>query len=110
MKKKLAIACALIHAPRLLFFDEPFEGVDALSADTIQRVLTGLTARGATVLLTTHILEVAERICDRVGIIHHGKLVREVDADELGAPGSLADLFREVVGGDQSTPDLPEWL
>lgn len=110
MKKKLAIACALIHAPRLLFFDEPFEGVDALSADTIRRVLTGLTARGATVLLTTHILEVAERICDRVGIIHHGKLVREVDADELGAPGSLADLFREVVGGDQSTPDLPEWL
>jgi ABC-2 type transport system ATP-binding protein len=110
MKKKLAIACALIHAPRLLFFDEPFEGVDALSSDTIRRVLTGLTARGATVLLTTHILEVAERICDRVGIIHHGKLVREVDADELGAPGSLADLFREVVGGDQSAPDLPEWL
>jgi len=111
MKKKLAIACALIHAPRLLFFDEPFEGVDALSADTIRRVLTGLTARGATVLLTTHILEMAERICDRVGIIHHGKLVREVDRDALAAsPGSLADLFREVVGGDEPRAALPEWL
>lgn len=111
MRKKLAIACALIHAPRLLFFDEPFEGVDALSADTIRRVLTGLTARGATVLLTTHILDVAERICDRVGILHRGRLVREVDREELAAsPGSLEDLFREVVGGDQVPPTLPEWL
>jgi len=111
MRKKLAIACALIHAPRLLFFDEPFEGVDALSADTIRRVLTGLTARGATVLLTTHILEVAERICDRVGIIHRGNLVREVSREELdAAPGSLADLFRRVVGGDEPPPTLPEWL
>ena len=111
MRKKLAIACALIHAPRLLFFDEPFEGVDALSADTIRRVLTSLTERGATVLLTTHILEVAERICDRVGIIHHGRLVREVDRAELAASGSsLADLFREVVGGEGAQPTLPEWL
>ncbi len=111
MRKKLSIACALIHAPRLLFFDEPFEGVDALSADTIRRVLTGLTARGATVLLTTHILDVAERICDRVGIIHHGRLVREVDREELAAaPGSLEDLFREVVGGDVPPPTLPQWL
>ncbi len=111
MRKKLAIACALIHAPRLLFFDEPFEGVDALSADTIRRVLTSLTRRGATVLLTTHILEVAERICDRVGIIHGGKLVRELDRAELQeSDTSLAELFREVVGGSEAEPRMPEWL
>jgi ABC-2 type transport system ATP-binding protein len=111
MRKKLAIACALIHAPRLLFFDEPFEGVDAMTADTIRRVLTSLTSRGATVLLTTHILEVAERICDRVGIILRGRLVREMDREELAAdPGSLADIFRDVVGGKEAPPPLPEWL
>ena len=110
MRKKLSIGCALIHAPRLLFFDEPFEGVDALSAATIQRVLESLTARGSTVLLTTHILEVAERICDRVGIIHQGRLVRELDPASLDGDTTLTDVFRSVVGADAAPPALPEWL
>jgi len=111
MRKKLAIGCALIHAPGLLFFDEPFEGVDALSADTIRRVLTGLTGRGATVLLTTHILEVAEKICQRVGIICRGKLAEEIDMPELRNSGeNLDERFRRVVGEDRDRPELPEWL
>jgi ABC-2 type transport system ATP-binding protein len=111
MRKKLAIGCALIHAPGLLFFDEPFEGVDALSADTIRRVLLSLTGRGATVLLTTHILEVAERICERVGIINRGKLAREVEMSELGeTKQSLSELFRQAVGSDGDKPDLPGWM
>jgi len=110
MKKKLAIACALIHAPELLFFDEPFEGVDAVSAETIRRVLAGLLGRGATVLLTTHILEVAERICQRFGIIHRGRLAHEADAAALRAGGEdLGALFRRVVGAEQPAA-LPGFL
>lgn len=110
MQKKLAIACALIHAPKLVFFDEPFEGVDASSAVTIRRVLTGLTGRGATVLLTTHILEVAEKICERVGVINAGKLAYEADVADLRAQGrDLGEVFRQVVGEDD-TVGLPAWL
>ncbi len=110
MKKKLAIACALIHAPRLLFFDEPFEGVDASSADTIRKVLEGLTRRGATVLLTTHIMEVAENLCHKVGIINNGHLAHETDMDSMKAQGlSLGDVFRSVVG-DTNVVSLPAWL
>jgi ABC-2 type transport system ATP-binding protein len=105
MRKKLAIACALIHAPRLLFFDEPFEGVDATSAETIKRVLSGLTGRGATVLLTTHILEVAQKICDRVGLIHQGRLAFEADMADLAAQGrQLGAVFAEVVGAATMPP------
>jgi ABC-2 type transport system ATP-binding protein len=111
MRKKLAIGCALIHGPRILFFDEPFEGVDALSAATIQQVLQSLTARGSTVLLTTHILEVAERICHRVGILHRGRLAAEVETRARSADAEpLADVFRRVVGGGDDAPPLPEWL
>ena len=111
MRKKLAIACALIHAPRLLFFDEPFEGVDAVSSETIRRVLVGLTDRGATILLTTHILEVAQRICQHVGIIHRGSLAEEVDIDRLNAEGGdLAQRFRAAVGGQMDPQELPDWL
>ena len=111
MRKKLAIGCALIHAPTLLFFDEPFEGVDALSAETIRQVLSGLCGRGATVLLTTHILEVAEKICQRVGIIHKGKLAFEADMQDLRREGQrLTDVFRRVVGLEGSEESFPEWL
>lgn len=110
MKKKLAIACALIHAPRLLFFDEPFEGVDASSADTIRQVLQGLTVRGATVLLTTHIMEVAEKLCHKVGIIDRGHLVHEADLAQLNEQGqSLDELFRQVIG-QANELSLPAWL
>lgn len=110
MRKKLAIACALIHAPQLVFFDEPFEGVDASSAVTIRRVLTALTGRGATVLLTTHILEVAQKICERVGVIHAGCLAYEADVADLVKQGrDLGEVFRQVVGEDERI-GLPAWL
>ena len=111
MRKKLAIACALIHAPELLFFDEPFEGVDAMSAETIRRVMAGLCQRGATVLLTTHILEVAEKLVSRVGIIDHGKLVYQADMQKLKSDGqSLGDVFNQVVGLEGAAQELPDWL
>lgn len=111
MRKKLAIGCALVHGPRLLFLDEPFEGVDALSAETIRGVLAHLTARGTTVLLTTHILTVAERICDRFGILHRGRLAWEGTPADLAAAGTdLTRQFREVVGAEVKAPALPSWL
>lgn len=111
MRKKLAIGCALIHAPGMLFLDEPFEGVDALSGETIRGVLEHLTARGTTVLLTTHILTIAERICDRFGILHRGRLVWEGDREDLAAGGKdLTGRFREAVGAEATEQALPSWL
>jgi ABC-2 type transport system ATP-binding protein len=111
MRKKLAIGCALIHAPRLLFLDEPFEGVDAGSADTIRQVLDGLTGRGTTIVLTTHILEVAERVCSQVGILVHGRLAHQLDMAALQANGErLETVFRRTVGLDQTKTELPAWL
>jgi ABC-2 type transport system ATP-binding protein len=111
MRKKLAIGCALVHNPRILFFDEPFEGVDALSSETIRQVLARLTEGGATVLLTTHILTVAERICQRVGILHRGRLAWEGDLDDLRAAGhDLSEQFRRVVGTEGDVAALPGWL
>lgn len=111
MRKKLALACALIHGPELLFLDEPFEGVDAISARTIQHVLSALTERGgATVLLTTHILDVAQRLCARVGIIDGGKLRHETSVAELEQQGlTLGELFAQTVGRGE-LPPLPDWL
>src|SRR5215218_1669162 len=81
MKKKLALACALIHRPEMLFLDEPFEGVDAVASRTLKDLLSRLTARGLTVFLTSHVLEIVERLCTHIAIISQGSLV---------ASGSLA--------------------
>lgn len=111
MKKKLAIGCALIHGPELLFLDEPFEGIDASSSVTLRRLLAGLTASGATVLLTTHILEIAQRLCQRVGILHRGRLLEEIELAELTARGGdLGEVFRAAVGASPGPPALPAWL
>ncbi len=83
MQKKLALAAAVIHGPRVLFLDEPFEGVDAVAAGTLKAMLQRMIARGATVFLTSHVLEIVERLCTHVAIIHRGRLV---------AQGSLAEL------------------
>jgi ABC-2 type transport system ATP-binding protein len=111
MKKKLAFAGALLHAPRILFLDEPFEGVDPQSGEVLRRLLAALVARGATVLFTTHILEVAERLCERVGILHRGRLAEEVDLAALRATGgSLHETFTRAVGAGDGPLDLPAWL
>ena len=104
MKKKVAIGAALIHDPKILFLDEPTGGLDPKSARMIKDLLQDMRDRGATVFMTTHILEVAEKMCDRVGIINHGKLIRIGTMEDLRSEaqnsqaGSLEDIFLELTG------------
>jgi ABC-2 type transport system ATP-binding protein len=97
MQKKLAMAAAVIHGPKVLFLDEPFEGVDAIAAGTLKTMLQGMIARGATIFLTSHVLEIVERLCSHVAIIHKGRLVAQGSLEELRAgveaqtPAGLAD-------------------
>src|SRR5947208_1414914 len=112
MKKKLALACALIHRPEILFLDEPFEGVDAIASRTLKDLLSRLTARGLTVFLTSHVLEIVERLCTDIAIISEGRLVAAGSLDELRkgirvegdgqqtGPISLEEYFIHIVGGD----------
>ncbi|MGA9507614.1 MAG: ABC transporter ATP-binding protein [Candidatus Sulfotelmatobacter sp.] len=85
MQKKLAMAAAVIHGPKVLFLDEPFEGVDAIAAGTLKSMLQGMIARGATIFLTSHVLEIVERLCSHVAIIHRGRLVAQGSLEELRA-------------------------
>ncbi|MBR7621329.1 ABC transporter ATP-binding protein [Phenylobacterium sp. 20VBR1] len=109
MKQKTALAGALIHDPKLLILDEPLTGLDAGAARQVKDLLTARTRAGATVILTTHILEVAERMADRIGIIQHGRLLTEGRLDELRAQAgdgdaSLEDLFLDLTGQTEATP------
>lgn len=125
MKKKLSLACALIHRPDLLFLDEPFEGVDAIASRTLKDLLTKLTARGLTVFLTSHVLEIIERLCSDIAIISQGRLlacgplgelrkgIRIAEDGQLdSSPMSLEDYFIRVVGGTRSTSEeeVLQWL
>jgi ABC-2 type transport system ATP-binding protein len=85
MQKKLALAAAVIHGPKVLFLDEPFEGVDAVAAGTLKSMLLRMIARGATIFLTSHVLEIVERLCTHIGIIHRGHLVAQGSLDQLRA-------------------------
>jgi len=85
MQKKLALAAAVIHGPRILFLDEPFEGVDAIASGTLKAMLQRMIARGATIFLTSHVLEIVERLCSHVAIIHRGQLVAQGSLEELRA-------------------------
>jgi len=117
MQRKLALAAAVIHGPRVLFLDEPFEGVDAVSAGMLKAMLEGMIERGATVFLTTHVLEIAEHLCSHVAIIHKGKIVANGSIDELRAGaaatlpgdvnphrGTLEEIFLEIVGAGGNGP------
>lgn len=131
MRKKLALAAAVIHGPKILFLDEPFEGVDAIAAGTLKNMLNRMIARGATIFLTSHVLEIVERLCSHVAIIHKGKLVAQGSMEELrsgvesrmaiaatGAdavgPASqkltLEQIFLEIVGGTRATEQELSWL
>ena len=110
MKKKLSLAAALIHDPELLFLDEPFEGVDALASRTIRAVLERMVQRGATVFLTSHILEVVDKLCTHVGIIAKGSLVRQGTIAEVAEGGSLEEAFVAAVGGLSEAPIGLSWL
>jgi len=123
MKKKLSLACALIHRPEILFLDEPFEGVDAIASRTLKDLLSRLTTRGLTVFLTSHVLEIVERLCTDIAIIAQGKLLASGSLDELRkgirvegdgqGPVSLEEYFIHVVGGTRSSNEedvLLQWL
>ncbi len=117
MQKKLALAAAVIHGPKVLFLDEPFEGVDAVAAGMLKTMLQGMIQRGATVFLTTHVLEIVERLCSHVAIIHQGRLVANGSIEALRAgvastlPGTeanqrltLEEIFLAIVGAGGAEP------
>lgn len=100
MKKKIALSAALIHGPRLLFLDEPFEGIDAVTNRTIKDILLSLQTRGVTLVLTSHILEVVEKLCPLIAIIDEGRMKGFGQLEDLRQGGeSLESLFVDLVGG-----------
>ena len=110
MRKRVAMAASLIHHPELFLMDEPFEGVDAMGARLMKDILQDQVKRGATIFLTSHVLEVVERLCDRVAIIDHGKVITCGTQEELRAGGeSLEDAFVRVVGSGHAVERLG-WL
>ncbi len=110
MRKKIALAAALLHNPRVLFLDEPFEAIDPVSARTIRSLLERYTGGGATVVFSSHVMELVERLCDRVGIMHQGRLIAEGPIDQVRGGRSLEDAFVELVGaGSADTKELG-WL
>ena len=121
MQKKLALAAAVIHRPRILFLDEPFEGVDALAAGALKALLSRMIERGVTIFLTSHVLEIVERLCSHVAIIDKGRLVAQGSLEELragiageaGSKTTLEHIFLSIVGQDGAQrPQLEElsWL
>ena len=135
MQKKLALAAAVIHGPKVLFLDEPFEGVDAVASNTLKAMLQSMIARGATIFLTSHVLEIVERLCSHVAIIHRGQLVAQGSLEELragvdaqalplcsasgAAPGdqpapgeklTLEQIFLRIVGGTRRADQELSWL
>jgi len=129
MQKKLALAAAVIHGPKILFLDEPFEGVDAIASGTLKSMLNGMIARGATIFLTSHVLEIVERLCSHVAIIYRGKLVAQGSLEELrtgvqaqatqagtdaatsGGKLTLEEIFLRIVGGTRAAAEQElSWL
>lgn len=116
MRKKIALAAALIHRPEVLFLDEPFEGIDPVSSRVIRDILHDLTQHGTTIFFSSHIMEVVERLCTRVGIINQGTLVAEGTLQELRERASgedkdatLEDIFLNVIGARNEVHNL-SWL
>ena len=114
MRKRIAMAAALIHRPKLFLMDEPFEGVDAVGARLMKDILLEQVQHGATVFLTSHVLEVVERLCDEVAIINRGKIVTQgtmADLRSQSANGasSLEDIFVNIVGAERYSEKL-DWL
>lgn len=110
MRKKTALAAALVHRPRLLLLDEPFEGVDPVSSRTMRAMLDRFRAGGGTVVLSSHVMDLVERLCDHVGVIHDGRVVATGPTAQLRNGRSLEDAFVDVIGAvDVDTAPL-DWL
>jgi ABC-2 type transport system ATP-binding protein len=116
MQKKTALAAAVIHAPRVLFLDEPFEGIDAVARRSINDVLQRLRARGTTIFFSSHILEVVQRLCTRMAVIAEGRIVASGTMDELraqektGSNSTLEDVFLRAVGAEEDHQGGLSWL
>jgi ABC-2 type transport system ATP-binding protein len=134
MQKKLALAAAVIHGPKILFLDEPFEGVDAIASGTLKAMLQRMITRGATIFLTSHVLEIVERLCSHVAIIHRGMLVAQGSLEDLragvaaqaaaalhdgesagvalaaGERLTLEEMFLRIVGGSRLADQELSWL
>ena len=104
MRKKLSLAAALLPAPKLLFLDEPFEGIDAVASRQIKDLMQSFVSRGGTIFLTSHILEIVERLSTHIGVIAKGKLVAQGPIADLrtgrDANGTLEEIFINLVGGE----------
>ena len=115
MKKKLALAAALIHNPRVLFLDEPLNGIDPVSGRVVTDLLRRMTAKGVTLFFTTHVLDVVERLCDEVAVIDRGRIVAQGTIDdirtqrEVGQDASLEDVFLKLISADVRREDLT-WI
>ncbi len=114
MRKKLALAAALLPAPRLLFLDEPFEGIDAVASRQIKNLLSAFVDGGGTIFLTSHILEIVERLSDHIGVIHEGRLVAQGSVEELragsGQGKTLEEIFLSLVGASETEQPTFDWL
>lgn len=122
MKKKLALAGALIHDPRVLFLDEPFEGIDVIASRQIRGLLQTLLGRGVTIFLTSHVLEIVEKLCTHIAIIHRGELVAHDSLEALSAgvlvqgadgetrPRTLEEIFLGLVKAETSETQTLSWL
>ena len=113
MRKKLSLAAALLPAPRLLFLDEPFEGIDAVASRQIKDLLLSFVSRGGTIFITSHILEIVERLCTHIGVIARGRLVAQGPIADLRHAGpdrqTLEELFIGLVGGERPAAAL-DWI
>lgn len=110
MRKKIGLAAALLHNPGVLFLDEPFEAVDPVSARTIRDVLTRFTSRGGTVVFSSHVMELVERLCDEVAVIVGGQVVAAGEVGDLRGGRSLEDVFVDLVGARGWGEGALDWL
>jgi len=110
MRKKAALGCALIHNPSVLFLDEPLEGVDPISADVIRRLLTRLVGTGATVLFSSHVMELVEEVCDHVSVIDKGRILVTGTTDEVRGGKTLQQAFISLVGTRAKDEEGLTWL
>ena len=110
MRKKAALGCALIHNPSVLFLDEPLEGVDPISADVIRRLLTRLVGTGATVLFSSHVMELVEQVCDHVSVIDKGRILATGTTDEVRGGKTLQQAFIDLVGTRAKGEEGLTWL
>jgi len=109
MTKKIALACAMIHSPRVLVLDEPFESVDPVSAVNVTEILQKYVASGGTVVLSSHGMDLIQRVCDHVAIIVHGKVLAAGTVDEVRGTKTLEERFVELAGGRKVVEGM-EWL